>query len=352
MKCAGTPTEDVKVKGDTGGVATVDSTQVLVHDMSEPPSVTCDDEKCVPGTDPREVALSVAADGTARFELLGTRRTDVPEPPSTTTTTTTPTTTTTTTTPSPAPAKSTFIALGGNLPLQISGSSGISVTGDALFNRGSSGDVSISMGGNPRIDVSGVLGLETPGTCTGCDKFANQLPTGFDGAVEDPLGLLPAPDTAGMPVYKSCRTEGRQAVCSPGVYEGVFPSASGGVGDYTLEPGVYVLNQGLSMSWGSISGNGVMLYGANGAISIGGGSKVVLTPPTDGLYQGISLFQGRTGNASLAIAGNALLSTPGGTVYGATQHLALSGSATVEAARVITRSVAMSGNTKAVVGGA
>lgn len=332
---------DVLAKGPAAAMGQ----QVLVESAQQSPQVTCDGRKCVAGSDPREVVLSVPRENASTIELVGTRRTDTPEPPPTTTTTTT------TTTPGPTPGAPSFLALGGGIPLEMSGSAEVSVSGDALFNAGSSGGDAIRLSGNPKIEVAGDFALQTPGTCAGCGKRANKQPGSYPDAIKDPLGYLVPPDAAGLPTHKECLTVGRQAVCSPGVYEGLFPIASGGVSDFLLEPGVYILKYGLTMSHGTISGEGVMLYTANGAMSISGDSRIKLTPPANGPYMGVAVFQERTGNGSLAIAGNAEISLPGGTIYGATQHLAMSGSSQIEAVRILTRSVAMSGNTKLVANG-
>lgn len=320
--------------------------QVLVESAQQLPEVTCDGKKCLAGSNPREVVLSVPREHASTIELVGTRRTDTPEPPPTTSTTTT-----TTTTPGPIPGGPSFLAFGGSVPLEMSGSSGISVVGDAFFNAGSVGGDAIRMSGNPKIEVAGDFALQKPGTCAGCAKRANKQPGSYPDAIADPLEYLASPNPAGLPTRKECRTVGRQAVCSPGVYAGLFPMASGGVSDFLLEPGVYILQYGLTMSHGTISGEGVMLYTVNGAISISGDSRIKLTPPEDGPYAGVAVFQERTGSGSLAIAGNAEISVPGGTIYGATQHLAMSGSSRIEASRILTRSVAMSGNPRLAASG-
>lgn len=313
----------------------------------QPPQVTCDGQTCVAGSDPREVVLAVPRENASTIELVGTRRTDTPEPPPTTATTTA----TTTTTPGPTPGEPSFLALGGGIPLQMSGSAGLLVAGDALFNTGSAGGDAIRMSGNPKIEVAGDFALQKPGTCAGCDKQANKYPGSYSDAIEDPLGYLESPNPAGLPARKECRTVDRQAVCSPGVYGGLFPIASGGVGDFLLEPGVYILKYGLTMSHGTVSGEGVMLYTANGAMSVSGDSRIELSPPAKGPYAGVSVFQERTANGSLAIAGNAEIVLADGTIYGATQHLAMSGSSRIEVTRILTRSVAMSGDTRLVASG-
>lgn len=343
--------ELVRVVCDPGGG--VRGTQVVAGDLRASPSVRCDDSECIDGTSPRRVRLMVVLADWEVIELLGTRRSGEPEPAPTTTTTsttTTSTTTTTTTTPPPPLRMPTFLALAGSgTPLQLSGSSTFVVAGDALFNFAGSG-AGIVATGNPRIRVAGEFGLQAPGTCSGCDKFADKLPNPYADSVADPLGALPTPDPTGMPERSGCAPTGRTAICSPGVYTSVFPSAPNGIGDFLLEPGVYVLRGGMSMSWGTLSGEGVMLYTENGSVNLGGSSVVKLTPPLEGPYAGVSVFQERGRASSMAVSGNASLVAPGGMLYGANQHLAVSGSAQVAATRIVTSSVAMSGNVKVSAG--
>jgi hypothetical protein len=82
---------------------TVSGKQVLVESAAQLPEVTCDGQSCLAGSTPREVVLSVPREHGSSIELVGTRRTDTPEPP--------PTTTTTTTAPGPIPGGPSFLAL-------------------------------------------------------------------------------------------------------------------------------------------------------------------------------------------------------------------------------------------------
>ena len=74
---------------------------------------------------------------------------------------------------------------------------------------------------------------------------------------------------------------------------------------------------------GSLVGQGVMIYNApqksNDGISITGSStaSVYITPPTSGLYKGMTLFQDRKPDvAGMSVSGNGLINMTG-TFYAA-----------------------------------
>jgi hypothetical protein len=147
----------------------------------------------------------------------------------------------------------------------------------------------------------------------------------------DPLRTLPAPNPSAYPVRSSNPVTvngGLPALLWPGVYQGGITVQGGGVA--FLWPGVYVLNGGgLTVSGGStLVGTQVLIYNTGGAaagsITVSGGSSMVLTAPTSGTYQGISIFQDRTLNQGLTFSGGAALQI-GGTVYAPSADVALSG---------------------------
>jgi hypothetical protein len=118
------------------------------------------------------------------------------------------------------------------------------------------------------------------------------------------------------------------ATLRPGVYVGGIGIA--GQATVTMLPGIYYMQGGgFSVSGpASVTGNGVMIYNApvhNGdAVSITGQGAVTITPPTTGLYQGISIFQDRAASTPVKIAGHGDLSITG-TFYAARASLNITG---------------------------
>jgi hypothetical protein len=161
----------------------------------------------------------------------------------------------------------------------------------------------------------------------------------------DPLASLPAPDPTAYAVQDTGPTivTGNSVSLQPGVYQGGISISGGSV---NLAPGIYILNGGgLSVSGnGSLFGTGVMIYltgGSSplaggllnpllspvlgGSISINGNGAINLTPPGDGTYQGINIFQDRQNTQPINITGNGSISITG-TGYAPAATLQLTGS--------------------------
>jgi hypothetical protein len=131
-------------------------------------------------------------------------------------------------------------------------------------------------------------------------------------ATPDPLAYIPAPDPTSMTAQTA---GGGQAVSlQPGYY------ASGlhfsGQTTVTMAPGIYYVNGTFDFSGqGNLNATGVMIY-ATGGLSITGNGSVTLSPPTTGIYTGITYFQARNSAATAKIAGNGNYNVTG-TVYAA-----------------------------------
>ena len=202
-------------------------------------------------------------------------------------------------------------------------------------------------------------GFETSGNGTYYPTPTQEAP------VPDPLaGVLQCPG-AGTSVCPTNQEEnvkltssGSSATIWPGIYSTI--SVSGG-GSLTMEPGTYIITQGISFSGnGSLTANGVTLYmacsmyptpclstGEAGAtFSITGNGSTSITPPTSGPFQGLTIFDDRNNtdtNSSLNGNGGTLLT---GTVYAKSIFLTITGngSATTLDSVIITNTSKTSGN--------
>jgi len=161
--------------------------------------------------------------------------------------------------------------------------------------------------------------------------FIGTMKTGVPPS-PDPLAYLPQPDPSTMPVQSTKKltlSNGRPAL-QPGVYKGGI-SVSGQAG-LKLQPGIYYMDGGgfSFTGQGALDADGVMIFNApqnsNDIVSIQGSGKgaVNVTPPSSGLYQGISIFQDRNSATSLNIAGNGNFNFEG-TFYAASALLKISG---------------------------
>ena len=123
------------------------------------------------------------------------------------------------------------------------------------------------------------------------------------------LAYLPEPDPSTMTVQskKTVKLQNQGSLSlQPGVYQGGINVTGGSL---TLAPGIYYMDGGgFGFSGtGSLNAPGVMIVNApqsnSDTISITGTGAVNLSPPTTGLYQGISLWQARAATNTLTVAG-------------------------------------------------
>ena len=326
------------------------SSRRVVGDLSVAPTVSCEQADgtvgaCAAGTAPRRVTLRVSRTSSFGFELDGARRlTDgnSPDPPL---------------------EVPTFVALGGDTPFEAGGTSQLQVIGNALINRPSSGPTAVRLSGGPgspgdpesyRLRVSGDFELQAGATCNGCATHSETQPGTYQTRLLDPLRFLPAPTTTSLPERLDCPVTSGVRVCQPGVYPTEFPPAlgGGGVRDFELMPGVYVLRAGMKVTNGSVVGADVMIYNEVGDVSITG-AELDLSPPSSGTYTGIMFFQARSNGLEFRIVGNAELASLTGTIYApASINVVLGGGGgEMRVGRVIGQNLSTSGNGTVIIDG-
>jgi type II secretory pathway pseudopilin PulG len=246
------------------------------------------------------------------------------------------------------------VALDG-LALDTASPSGLlTVKGSLYVNSTSSSAVKLSGSKTAtKITISpGDFRILQPGACSGCNHSTVQCPgctwngnqpwTNYSPSLPDPLRSLAAPS---KPANGSCGG----SVCSPGYYAGTLSRTA----NTTLNPGIYYLNNGISIT-GSASltcpapcSGGVMLYVAGGSMTLAGGSTIDLPAPSSGTYEGIVIFQARNDSNPVKIAGNAGSSTPisfGGIIYvpNSTQVTLATGTATLTAKAIVAQNIKVS----------
>jgi hypothetical protein len=241
----------------------------------------------------------------------------------------------------PLPVRARAVARGlpadiGLLLLQPSGADALSLSGNASVQV-IDAPVVVNSASALALDVSGNASIRAKYV----DVAGGAAPTAsIEGPVHssappiaDPLWSLPVPNPADYPL-QSAQTlviqsdEGPAIVLSPGVYRGGIQIV--GDGAVVMSPGVYILDGGgLSVNQpgqagSGLTGNGVLIYNtggdAAGPITGSGNGTATLTPPADGPYQGITVFQDRTLNQLIQVGGNGdlqitgLVYAPGATV--------------------------------------
>jgi hypothetical protein len=151
----------------------------------------------------------------------------------------------------------------------------------------------------------------------------------------DPLAGLAPPDQSSMTIQRTSAlsyTAAASHTLSPGIYQGGI--SLGGNSVTTLQPGVYVVQGGLSVSGNAqLQGTGVTIYNTYtdtnpmGAIAVSGNGVVNLSAPTSGTYQGITVFQDPNSTLGISIAGNASTQI-GGVLYAPNATVSVSGNGT------------------------
>lgn len=340
--------------------------QVLAHFAgSGTPEVTCDAVSCDPSARPKPnvVKISITEVSGYSFTLLGARRI---------------------TTANGAGAQSTpplTMLASGNSPLWIAGGCppgqikketdeciidpdtpnssdqpSLTVNGNLFVNSTASNAVRLTGKKNvTKLTVTspGGFGILTPGGCTGCTPntvtclacvwAGNQPWTGYSPEIPDPLRFMADPTSS---VTGSCGG----GVCQPGVYASKLQITS----STTLNSGIYILRNGMSLTGNSaLTGSGVMLFVAGGDVNLAGGSTINLTPPTSGPYKNVLIFQARSNPSALKITGGSSSDlTFGGVIYvpASIQVTLSTGGATLRVTAVIAQNIKVASNAQAIIG--
>jgi hypothetical protein len=226
--------------------------------------------------------------------------------------------------------------------IKIQGSTVVEMKGCRLASNSKANDA-IYRGGSARISaectssVGGTSGLGSSSYVQmDCGApLVNQYPA------HDPLfNVVP-------PAYTGCKKSpgGKTITLSPGTYCNDTIS-----GDVTLEPGIYILRGGSIKLGGNgrLVGKGVTIFLMEDAsFDIGANQVVQLSPPSEGPYAGITIYQAKGNTSALNINGGAG-SLVTGFVYSPSAHITYTGNSTTtgagECLRIIGRTVEMNGN--------
>jgi Periplasmic copper-binding protein (NosD)/Right handed beta helix region len=215
--------------------------------------------------------------------------------------------------------------------LSLSGSASITVPGTVQVNSSSTSAILLSGATKVSASTIGVVG----GTSVSGSAGFSVKPT-KNGGIADPYAHLPIPSATGMKTFAAVNLGG---VSTSTISPGIYPSISvGGSAKLTLQPGIYVITGGgFSVSGaGIMTGSGVLIYNAGnnfnggsgsafGAISLNAGT-VHLTPPTSGVYAGVSFFQSKDNTKTMTVSGSVDAQFGGGAVYAPSALLQITGS--------------------------
>jgi Putative Flp pilus-assembly TadE/G-like len=204
--------------------------------------------------------------------------------------------------------------------LQVTSNGDITVTNaGVMVNSDHPQAAALRSSGDLTADWIGVAG---GWTASGSGGFTPTPDTGL-GPLPDPLADLPTPDQLDTLADQGSVLVGsvNQAI-GPGVYDTI--AVTGG-GDLILDPGVYVVTGGLTLSAGALVGSGVTIYlacadyptpcsGPGATFSQSSSGQYLAVPPITGPYQGLAVFADRANTAPLRFTGSGATSFTG-TIY-------------------------------------
>jgi hypothetical protein len=160
--------------------------------------------------------------------------------------------------------------------------------------------------------------------------------------IEDPYKNLPAPTYSTTPDLGTISASGTY---NPGYYSGGIQISTG---NFTLNPGIYILDGnknkgGLDISGGIVNAHGVLFYVIGGSVDIRGNTQLTLSPPTSGNYAGVSIFQSRTNTNEAEINGGGGLNMTG-TLYFPNNKLWVAGNGDTIGTQLIADTIEIGGN--------
>lgn len=109
--------------------------------------------------------------------------------------------------------------------------------------------------------------------------------------------ITPTPISAAQPVSvpdiepPTCTQEAVVNNATHTVTPGNVSSLDFNNGDWTLEPGIYCVTDGLRINGGSVTGQDVMFYVESGAVTWSGNATIHLDAPEDGAFAGMLVYQ-------------------------------------------------------------
>ncbi|HTQ54573.1 MAG TPA: pilus assembly protein TadG-related protein [Bryobacteraceae bacterium] len=202
------------------------------------------------------------------------------------------------------------------LTLQNGSSPGITAAGTAITTHNcdvyvdsSSSTSAITMAGGSISTGTGrtrvVGGVTSSGT-----TFTPAALTG-QPVMADPFASMQPPTVGACTDGGGISFAGGSHTINPGVYCHVISVAGGSL---TFNSGLYILKAGISVSGTTVVANGVTLYIKGGGISMAG-PTVTLSPPSDGTWAGVAIFEDRADSNPVSLAGatntvNGLIYTP------------------------------------------
>jgi len=193
--------------------------------------------------------------------------------------------------------------------------------------------------------------------CLGCQAKATPYPpTAYTASITDPFAGLPYPNEATLTRHPA---DGQYH--GPGVYPALLTISQ----NTTFAPGIYVLENGMSITNGTIDAtSGVLIFngcglnspacaaGTGGALGFSGQSDASLTPMQTGLYTLLAIWQPVQNTNPITMAGNTGTKVVRGILYapGSTGLSIGAGNGGIQIWCVAGTAITISGNGSAIIG--
>jgi large repetitive protein len=194
----------------------------------------------------------------------------------------------------------------GATGLSLTASSSMRVYGATFVDNANATCKAMSMTSNATYQA-GNTAILTGGSCSATTGSVCPATTSYSPSITDPYGSITAPTTSGRPAKSGC--SGGNA--APGVYASTLSVSSG---TCTLATGIYILQNGLSLS-GSASlttaTGGVLVYVTGGTVSTSSTASITLAAATSGTYANIALWQAAADATTTSFAATGRLSVTG-----------------------------------------
>ena len=247
----------------------------------------------------------------------------------------------------PPTVPSSLVALGGGsctggvaTGVNVAGTAAMRVYGNVKVNApdaaGSPACKAMSLGTSAGNYTAGGTQILTGGSCAASGSSTCPAYSAYSPAFADPYAGMAAPSTVGLPSRTGCPS----GTALPGVYASTLTLSA----NCTFASGVYVLQNGLSITSGptAISGaaGGVFFYLPGGTFAETGTATVNLTAMSSDTYAGVLMW--RTGSTATPISNSGPL-TLNGALYAPNAQMQFGGSAVAtKATSIVSQSLALS----------
>ena len=208
--------------------------------------------------------------------------------------------------------------------LSITGNSSIQVPAAAVYVNSNS-STAVRTVGAARLDCPDLYIVGTPsfGGNSGCSGTVHRALVPF----ANPLQTFSIPSREGVADRGGVNIRRNDTVTlQPGRYTGNV-SVTGNA-RITLSPGVYFFEAGLSITAGTVSGQGVTIIMITGALNLAGTSSLLLSPPTQGMTANVVITSAPNNTSGMSLAGGSEVVVTG-TIYSPAALLTLTGNSQI-----------------------